>query len=84
MATASTWTEADTQKAMEFWRQYQEQHDVSDRFGQTVGLDPTGGRVWFGANASDVAAAARAEGFHTRLLAIRVGRDYYLRKGGRR
>ena len=80
----STWTEADTQKALAFWREYQEKHDVSDRIGQAVGIDPVGKRVWFGANASEVARAARADGVESRLLAIRVGRDYYVRKGGRR
>ena len=84
MASAPSQTRVDVEKALAFWKEYQEQHDVSDRVGQAVGIDPEGKRVWFGANASEVARAARADGVQTGVLAIRVGRDYYLRKGGRR
>lgn len=84
MATASTWTDADTQRALEFWREYERTHDVSALHGKAVGIDAINGRVWFGDRASDVARAARADGVTSRLLTIRVGLGYYQRKGGRR
>jgi hypothetical protein len=77
-----TWTEADTQRALEIWREYQKAHDVSALHGKAVGIDTVSGRVWFGETASDVADAARAEGVDTsNMLGIRVGFDYYARKG---
>ena len=77
-----TWTEADTQRAMEIWREYQRHHDVSGLHGKAVGIDTVSGHVWFGETASDVADAARAEDVDTsNMLGIRVGYDYYQRKG---
>jgi hypothetical protein len=84
MAVSSIPSDPRVQEALAFWRDYQKQHDVGDRIGQAVGLDPVGRRVWFGVNASAVAAAARADGVNSGVLVIRVGHDYYLRKGGRR
>jgi hypothetical protein len=83
MAT-HTWTDADTQRALAAWEDYQRQHDVSGRHGQVVGIDPVSGQVWFGDNAGDVARAARADGVDRPLLGIRVGLGYYQRKGGHR
>ena len=83
MATRA-WTDADTQRALEIWREYQQHHDVSALHGKAVGIDIVSGRVWFGDTAGDVAAAARADGVDTsHVLGIRVGYDYYQRKGGR-
>ena len=84
MATAPTWTDADTQRALDFWHEYERTHDLSGLQGKAVGIDPVGGRVWFGDTAADVARAARADGGQAELLTIRVGYDYYQRKGGRR
>jgi hypothetical protein len=82
--TTHTWTEADTERALEFWREYQQHHDVSALHGKTVGIDAVNRWVWFGDSASDVAAAARADGADTSsILGIHVGYDYYQRKGGR-
>ena len=81
MAAETTWTDADTQRVLAAWEEYQRQHDVSDRYGQAVGIDPVSGRVWFGEKAGDVARAARADGVDRPLLAIRVGLGYYQRKG---
>jgi hypothetical protein len=76
------WTEAETERALEFWREYQRHHDVSAFHGKAVGIDILSGRVWFGETASEVAGAARAEGVDTsNVLGIRVGYDYYARKG---
>ena len=40
MAIVTPWTEADTAKALQIWADYQRDHDVSDRVGQAVGIDP--------------------------------------------
>ena len=78
------WTAEDTRKAKAIWAEYQKQHDVSDRHGQAVGIDPDSGEVWFGPDARDVVQMARADGAEPRLFCIRVGFDHYQRKGGRR
>ena len=40
-----TWTKADTDKARQYWEAYQQQHDLSERQGQTAGIDPVSGRI---------------------------------------
>ena len=80
----SSWTTADSERAIEIWRDYQLTHDVSSLRGRTVGIDPISGRVWFGDSATDVVAQMSAEGFENPPLCLRVGYDYYVRKGGRR
>ena len=80
----SPWIEADTIKALEVWTEYQKQHDLSNRHGQAVGIDPVSGRVWFGQTAQEVATLARADGIDSPLYIMRVGYEYYQRKGGRR
>jgi hypothetical protein len=80
----SGWTDSDTANAKEVWKEFQESHDISDRLGQTVGIDPITRRVWFGKNAREAVYTARADGINNVLLCIRVGKDYYVRKGGRR
>jgi hypothetical protein len=74
----------DSDKAREIWAQYQREHDVSDRIGQAVGVDPVSGRIWFGRKALDIARQMRAEGIDRPFYCVRVGADYYGRKGGRR
>ena len=74
----------DTARAREIWAEYQRQHDVSDRMGQTVGIDPISGRIWFGRKALDIARQMRAEGIDRPFYCVRVGLDFYGRKGGRR
>ena len=77
-------TDFDSERARQCWSQYQHQHDVSDRMGQTAGIDPVSGRVWFGSSAKDIVAQMEAEGVSTPLYFVRVGFDFYLRKGGYR
>jgi hypothetical protein len=84
MATTEHWTDEDTAKAQAAWAEYQRQHDVSGRHGQVVGIDPKGGRIWFGETIAAVTDAARADGVTTPLLCLRVGYSYYQRKGIRR
>jgi hypothetical protein len=72
----------DTQRALRLWEDYQKSHDVSAMLGKAVGIDPKTGRIWFGEDAREVARNARADGFTSRLLGLRVGEKFYLRKGG--
>jgi len=74
----------DATQALEIWKEYQAHHDVSDHLGQIVGIDRITRRVWFGNNARAVVDAAAADGINNVLLCIRVGKDYYARKGFRR
>ena len=78
------WTDADTARARQLWAEYQQQHDVSDRVGQAVGIDPVSGRIWFGESAKDIWQQMEGEGVQAHLLILRVGRDSYLRKKGQR
>jgi hypothetical protein len=80
----TSWTEQDTIRALEYWKAYQATHDISDRIGQAVGIDPVEGHIWFGSDALDVTRKKTADGVDRPLYLLRVGKDYYLRKGGRR
>ena len=75
-----TWTEKDTARALVIWAEYQSSHDIGDRIGQAVGIDPMGGRLWFGGSATEIARKRDAEGINAPLYVLRVDRDYYLRK----
>jgi hypothetical protein len=77
-------TDFDSERARQHWSQYQRQHDVSDRRGQTAGIDPVSGRVWFGSSAKDIVAQMEAEGICIPLYFVRIGSDFYLRKGSYR
>ena len=78
----SSWTDNDTDRAMRIWKEYQQNHDVSGRKGQTVGIDPASGRIWFGDSIVDVGRQLDAEGVEAPLYFVRVGSDFYFRKGG--
>jgi hypothetical protein len=77
----NAWAEHDTEKAQQFWVEYQRQHDISERLGQTAGIDPSSGRIWFEASAKDIVVQMEAEGMMIPLYFVRVGTDHYLRKG---
>jgi hypothetical protein len=77
-------TDFDIERARQRWSQYQRQHDVSDWRGQTAGIDPVSGRVWFGSSAKDIVAQMEAESVRVPLYFVRIGSDFYLRKGGYR
>jgi hypothetical protein len=77
-------TEVDVARAKQFWAEYQKSHDVSDRIGQAVGIDPDAGEVHFGQSASEVARRLSTEGCYKPLFFMRVGYDYYLKKVGKR
>ena len=82
--SSTIWTEADTQRALSLWTDYQSAHDLSDREGQTAGIDPETGDIWFGDSAKDIVRQLDERGTRKPLYFVRVGRDYYVRKGGRR
>ena len=82
--TAADWTETETNEAGRIWTDYQRQHDVSKQIGQAVGIDPVSGRVWFGESAKDIVSRLDAAGISAPLYFLRVGQDFYARKGGRR
>jgi hypothetical protein len=84
MKSVSNWTDADTTRALQVWAAYQQHQDVSNCIGQTVGIDPVSGRIWFGESATDIRRQMDAEGLDTPLLCLRVGSDCYVRKRGRR
>jgi hypothetical protein len=77
-----TWTTEDTARARRIWADYQQQHDVSELVGKTAGIDPVSGRIWFGESAADIWQQMEVEGLAAPLYHVRVGSDYYVRKGG--
>ena len=84
MPTQTEWTDVDTQRALQFWEEYQKTHDVSALDGKAVGIEPKSGRVFFGESAKDIMTRREAsEGVWEPMFFLRVGLDYYQRKGGR-
>lgn len=78
------WTDDDSRKAKHIWEEYRSHHNISDRFGQTVGIDPKSKQIWFGDSALQIVQHRLAEGLTSPLFFERVGFSAYLRKGGRR
>lgn len=78
------WTEADSHRAKHIWAEYQKQHDITERIGQTAGIDPKSERIWFGESALEIVQKRLVEGLTSPLFFERVGDTAYLRKGGRR
>ena len=60
--TASSWTHADSNRAQEIWSDYEQHHDLSEKAGQTAGIDPASGRIWFGQSIHDVIVERDAPG----------------------
>ncbi len=78
------WTQTDSRRAKQIWKEHQKQHYLSDRIGLTAGIDPKNRRVWFGTSIQDIVLQRKAEGLDSPLLFERVGSETYLRKGGHR
>lgn len=78
------WNEADTLKARALWAEYLKHNDLSSRIGQTVGIDPQSGRIWFGESIRDIVMQRKAEGLFNPLFFERVGSLTYYRKGSHR
>ena len=83
MTAATNWSASDTERAIAIWTQYQATHDVSASVGQTAGIEPETGRVWFGDSAQDIARQMDAAGGQRPFYAVRVGADHYVRRGRR-
>lgn len=81
---ATAWRPEYTTRAQELWVEYQQHHDVSKHTGDTAGIDPVSGRIWIGESAEDILAQLEGEGLETPLYFVRIGFDYYFRKGGHR
>jgi hypothetical protein len=82
--SVSHWSEADSNRAQEIWAEYQRHHDLSEKIGQTAGIDPVSGCILFGDSIQDVIAQRDAAGIATPLFFMRVGSATYYRKGGLR
>ena len=80
----SNWTQADSERAQEIWSQYQHDHDVSERVGETAGIEPISGGIWFGSSIQEVIRRRNADGVAAPLYFVRVGSPTYYRKGGHR
>ena len=74
------WTEADSSRCKQIWAEYQKQHDITERIGQTAGIDPKSGRIWFGDTALEIVEKRETEGLTSPLFFERVGYEAYLRK----
>ena len=64
----ANWTETDSRNAKRIWAEYQKQHDITERIGQTAGIDPKSGRIWFGESIIEIVEHRRAEGLTSPLF----------------
>lgn len=71
--TVAKWTETDSKSAEKVWLDYQQHHDVSAKVGQTAGIEPVSGCIWFGDSIQDVVAQRDAEGKSTRCFSCESG-----------
>ena len=76
------WTEADSRKCKQIWTEYQKQHNITERIGQTAGIDPRSGRIWFGDSIQEIVQQRQVEGLTSPLFFELVGFKAYFRKGG--
>lgn len=74
------WSESDSFRAKQIWLDYQRQHDLSGCIGQTAGIDPHSGRIWFGESIPDIVSQRDAEGLESPLFFERVGSKTYFQK----
>ena len=75
------WNESDSFRAKQIWLDYQRQHDLSGLIGQTAGIDPLSGHIWFGESIPDIVSQRDAEGLKSPLFFERIGSDTYYQKG---
>jgi len=80
----NAWTEEHSARAKQIWAEYQKDHDLSTLQGQTAGIEPIDGRIWFGDSIQDVVAQRDSDGVELPLFFVRVGYNTYYRKGGHR
>ena len=78
------WDPADSAKCKQIWDDYQQKHDLTAQYGQTAGIDPKTGRIWFGESMKDVVKQRAAEGLKNPIFFERVGHEtYYTRSRGK-
>lgn len=65
-------TEGLATRAQEIWSDYQQSHDLSEKAGQTAGIDPATGRIWFGESVQGVIAERVADAIDSPLYFVRV------------
>jgi hypothetical protein len=82
--TVSNWTDADSERAKQIWSDYEHYHDLAEKAGQTAGIDPASGRIWFGHSIQDVIAQRDVAASDAPLFFVRIGYAAYYRKGGHR
>ena len=82
--STSSPTFVDVARAKEIWAAYRAQHDISGQIDQTAAIDPVSGRIWFGESGLDAHDKMLADGIDAPIYCVRVGYDYYVRKGMRR
>ena len=75
------WTETDSRKCKQIWAEYQKQHDMTERIGQTAGIDPQSGQVWFGDSIQEIVQQRQVKGLTSPLFFERVGYEAYFWKG---
>ena len=80
---ATAWKPEYTAKALQIWDAYQQQHDLSKLNGKVAAIEPHSERIWIGNSGVDVAAQMQSEGIETPVYLIRIGSNYYIRKGRR-
>lgn len=73
----------DTARAQEIWDEYVRSHDLSELKGKVAAVDPAGGGVWIGDSGVAVADKMHADGVHSPVWLVRIGSDYFVRKGRR-
>ena len=78
--TVSNWTEADSNRAIKIWSEYQSHHDLSRKIGLTAGIERSSGHIRFGESIQDVVARRDADGSQEPMYFVRVGSTAYYRK----
>ena len=62
------WTKADSRTCKQIWAEYQKQHDITDRIGQTAGIDPKSGQIWFGDSIQEIVQQRQVKGLTSPLF----------------
>lgn len=78
----STWKPEYTERALRFWEQYLQEHDMSGRLDQVAAVDPVTGRVWIDRDPNHILEQREAEGLDGPVYLVRVGSDHLFRKRG--
>ncbi len=73
------WTQTDSREAKQIWEEYQKQHNLSDRIGQTAGIDPKSERIWFGSSIRDIVLQRNTEGLHYPIF-FTILRTFFYKK----